>query len=141
MAIFALMTLIIAGLNRFMRHQIGLKEARQKFLIAAAAIYTTGHATTFASPSRLILSWQRLSVLPSRDQGSAYDSVRHRNLTSNRGITNHALILALQAHNFLNTNNFGSQMQGDACVISWSQKGKSLKSTSEEINEFNGACK
>ena len=70
------MTLIIAVMNRFVRHQIGLKEARQKFLIAAAAMYIVGHATTFAAPSRLILSWRSLTLLPSKTLGSAYTSVR-----------------------------------------------------------------
>lgn len=74
-AVFASMTLIIAVMNRFVRHQIGLKEARQKFLIAAAAMYIIGHAATFAAPSRLTLSWQYLSLLPSKTLGSAYSSV------------------------------------------------------------------
>ena len=76
MAIFASMTLIIAVMNRFVRHQIGLKEGRQKFLIAAAAMYIVGHATTAASPSRLTLTWSSLSLLPSKERGSAYSSVR-----------------------------------------------------------------
>lgn len=49
--------------------------------IAAAVMYTIGHATTFASPSNLVLSWQNLSLLPRKGQTSAYSSVSTKSNT------------------------------------------------------------